>query len=155
MSTEHHKQHQSQLGTPQHDDVAFEPRDVQTSTIHKFIAYLGVAIVLSYVLTIGIYRGLTSFWSDTYTEPPPSRGESGPTYPPSPRLQGLPGSLTEPQDDWRNMVKAAAAANDTLRWVDEKNGVAQIPVKDAMDLIVEKGLPAYAAAPATSSEETK
>jgi hypothetical protein len=155
MNTEHHKQHQGGAGIPQHDNVAFEPRDVQTSTILKLLAYLGVAIILSYVLTTGIYRGLTSFWNDRYTVPPPSRGDSGPTYPPSPRLQGLPGSLTEPQDDWRNMVKAAATANNTLGWVDEKNGVAQIPVKDAMDLIVEKGLPVFAAAPAASSEEKK
>lgn len=150
MSTEHHKHHGADSGIPLHSDVSFEPRDVRTSAILKFLAYLGVSIVLSYLLVTGIYRSLTTYWSDSYTEPPPSRGESGPTLPPAPRLQGMPGSLTEPQDDWRNMVKTDTAANNTLRWLDEKNGIAQIPVKDAMELIVEKGLPALAPAPAAT-----
>ena len=60
----------------------------------------------------------------------------------------MPGHLTDPQTDWRNMLKADTEANDQLGWVDEKAGVARIPVKDAMDLIVEKGLPPVPVMPA-------
>jgi len=150
MSTEHHKSVAGKGGVPRHEDVSFEPRDVRSSPILKFLGYLGVAIVLSYFLTLGIYRGLTRHWNSKYAPPPPSRAATGPTMPPEPRLQGMPGHLVDPQRDWREKVKEDSEANNKLGWVDEKNGIAQIPVSDAMKLIVEKGLPAL---PATAAEK--
>jgi hypothetical protein len=43
-------------------------------------------------------------------------------------------------------------ANETAGWIDQTNGIAQIPVEDAMKIIAEKGLPAASTAPA---EKTK
>jgi hypothetical protein len=42
----------------------------------------------------------------------------------------------------RIKVEADIKANDELGWADKNAGIAQIPVKDAMKMIVEKGLPA-------------
>jgi hypothetical protein len=42
-------------------------------------------------------------------------------------------------------VERDTRANEELGWVDKNAGIAQIPVKDAMKLIVEKGLPAVTA----------
>jgi hypothetical protein len=148
MSTEHHKHGVEAGHVPQHEDVSFEAQDVRAAPILKFLAYLGVAIVLSYFLTLGVYRNLTRFWKSEYTSPPPSRGESGPTLPPEPRLQGMPGHLSDSQFDWREMSREDTAANNKLGWVDEKGGIAQIPVADAMKLIVEKGFPALPTAAA-------
>lgn len=148
MSTEHHKSVAGDGGVPQHENVSYEERDVSSSPILKFMAYLGLAIVLSYVLTLGIYRGLTYQWNSKYIPPPPSRGQAAPAMPPEPRLQGMPGHLSDPQFDLREKLKEDAAANKKFGWVDEKSGVAQIPVADAMKLIVEKGLPALPSAPA-------
>jgi hypothetical protein len=127
--------------------VAFEPKDVQPSPILKFLFWLGVAVVLSFILSLGIYKGLKNYWAGTHEPPPPSR-EPGIQYPPEPRLQGMPGHLNDPQLDWRDKVEADTKANEQLGWVDEKAGIAQIPVRDAMKLIVEKGLPVVPAAPA-------
>lgn len=148
MSTEHHKSVAKEGRKPQHDEVSFEARDVRSTPILKFLSYLGVAIVLSYLLTLGIYHRLTNLWNSNYVPPPPSRGEAGPAMPPEPRLQGVPGHLTDPQQDLRNKLKADTEANDKLGWIDEQSGIAQIPVKDAMQLIVEKGLPAVTPPPA-------
>ncbi len=148
MSTEHHTHGQAANGRPVHEDVSFEPRDVRTSPILKFLVSLGIVIILSYILCYGIYRGLKSYWAGSYRRPLPSRLEAGPTMPPEPRLQGMPGHLTDPQQDLRDKLKADNEANKTLGWIDEKAGIAQIPVKDAMQLIVEKGLPAVTPPPA-------
>jgi hypothetical protein len=153
MSTEHHNHGHASNGRPVHGDVSFEPRDVRTSPILKFLFYLGIAIVLSYILTFGIYRGLKSFWAGSYQQPMPSRMEAGPTMPPEPRLQGMPGHLTDPQQDLREKLQADSEANKTLGWIDEKSGIAQIPVKDAMQLIVEKGLPAVTSPPAEKKQK--
>ena len=102
MSTEHHKPGPAEIRIPLHEDVSFEPRDVQVSIILKFLAYMGVAIVFSFFLSFGVYRGLIHFWKSSYTEPPPSRAQMGPMIPPEPRLQGMPGHFTDPQHDLRN-----------------------------------------------------
>ncbi|MGB7496037.1 MAG: hypothetical protein WBR26_12965 [Candidatus Acidiferrum sp.] len=144
MSTEHHSHGQQPAGNgrPLHQDVAFEKTDVRTSAILKFLVYLGIGVVLSYVLTFFIYRGLKAYWADSHAPLLPSRVEMGPTMPPEPRLQGMPGHLVDPQQDLRDKIKADTAANNKFGWIDQKAGIAQIPVKDAMQLIVEKGLPA-------------
>jgi hypothetical protein len=147
MSTDHNKKGPAEIRLPLHDDVSFEERDVRTSIILKFLVGLAITLVISYFVTIGIYTGLTHYWASTYAAPPPSREGEGLTMPPEPRLQGMPGHMTDAQEDWRNMVKADTAANNELGWTDEKTGMARIPVTDAMDLIVAKGLPTLPAMP--------
>ncbi len=146
MSSEHHHG-QNNGGRPEHADVSFEARDVKPSPIFKFLFWLGVTVVLSFVLSLGIYKGLKTYWISTYEAPPPSR-PAGLEYPPEPRLQGMPGHLSDPQHDMREKLEADTKANEELGWVDEKAGIARIPVSDAMKLIVEKGLPAVPEAPA-------
>jgi len=153
MSTEHDKSAAGEARLPENQDVSFEPQDVRATPILQFLAYLGVGIVLSYFLVLGVYRGLTGLWDSQYVPPPPSRTEASPPLPPEPRLQGMPGHLLDPQHDWRDMVKDDTDANNKLGWVDERSGIAQIPVSEAMKLIVEKGLPAVPAAPVEKKKE--
>ena len=146
MSTEQHKHGQTNGGRPEHADVSFEARDVKPSPIFKFLFWLGLTTVLSFVLSLGIYKGLKAYFISSYEAPPPSR-VAGPEFPPEPRLQGMPGHLTDPQHDMREKLEADMKANEELGWVDQQAGIARIPVSDAMKLIVEKGLPAVPATP--------
>jgi hypothetical protein len=155
MSTEHHNHGPAEIHLPLHEDVSFEPRDVRASIILKFLAYMGVGIILSFFLSLGIYRGLLHYWDSEYTPPPPSRALAGSTLPPEPRLQAMPGHFTDPQQDLRDKVQEDTAANNRLTWIDEKAGIAEIPVSDAMKMIVEKGLPAVPAPPAEKKAENK
>jgi hypothetical protein len=148
MSTEHLSHGPQQNGRPVHPDVAFEKTDVRTSPILKFLISLGILIILSYALVYGIYKGLKTYWADSYAPPLPSQLATTPSMPPEPRMQGMPGHLVDPQQDMRNKMQADTDANNQLRWVDQKAGIAQIPVQDAMQLIVEKGLPAVTPPPA-------
>ncbi len=68
--------------------------------------------------------------------------------PPEPRLQGVPGHTTDPQLDLRVKIEGDTEANEKAAWIDQNSGIAQIPVKDAMKIIAEKGLPGASAAPA-------
>jgi hypothetical protein len=144
MSTEHHNHGQTSGERPQHADVSFEATDVRSSPIFKFLTYLGITVIASFILSIGIYKGLKNYWTSSYEAPAPMR-DAGPHFPPEPRMQGMPGHLTDPQHDMREKVEADTKANNELGWVDKNAGIAQIPVKDAMKLIVEKGLPAVSA----------
>ena len=148
MSTEQRKHALTEGDRPVHPDVAYEPTDVRVSPILRFLIALGIMVVLSYIVTIGIYKGLKSFWASTYAPPPPSRLTATPEPPPEPRLQAMPGHRVDPQQDLRDKVKADTEANEKLGWLDEKAGLAQIPVSDAMKIIAEKGLPVVATPPA-------
>ena len=54
MSTEQHKHTVAEGGRPVHQDVAYEPTDVRVSPILRFLIALGIMVVLSYIVTIGI-----------------------------------------------------------------------------------------------------
>ncbi len=152
MSTEAHKRGHGAEHAPQHTDVSFEARDVRTSSIFAFLGYMAVAIVASYAIAYFVLNTTQKMAEKSYTPPPPVRENIGATLPPEPRLQGVPGHQQDPQQEMRDKTQQDSEANETLGWLDEKAGIAQIPVKDAMKLVAEKGL---AAAPAPPADKKK
>jgi hypothetical protein len=156
MSTESHNSVHNAGALPEHDTVAFETRDVKARTIYVYLAVLAVAVILSYVVCVFILRATTKMAVESDTPPPPVRQEMGKDYltmPPEPRLQGVPGHRTDPQSDLREKMREDMEANDTAGWVDQTNGIAQIPVEDAMKIIAEKGLPAASTPPAEKKKK--
>src|SRR5216684_5033917 len=139
MSTESHNTGQE----PRHKDVSFEERDIKAGTIYRYLLALGVAVVASLLICVYILRFTANFAASSDTPPPPSRealGKDFRTMPPEPRLQGVPGHQTDPQQDLRKKNQEDAEANEKLEWIDKSSGIAQIPVKEAMKIIAEKGL---------------
>jgi hypothetical protein len=150
MSTESHNTGQE----PRHTDVSFEERDVQANTIYGYLFALGLAVVISALICVYILRFTLRYAASTDTPPPPSREALGKdrVLPPEPRLQGVPGHQTDPQADLRKKIQEDSEANERLEWIDKAGGIAQIPVKDAMKIVAEKGLPA---GPAPAAEKKK
>ena len=150
MSTDPHKPIQSAGGVPRNSDVSFEARDVRVSTIYWYLFALGLATAAALVICIFILRFTTNLAASAHSAPPPSREAQSKDsrMPPEPRLQGVPGHENDPQKDLREKLKADTDANEKLEWLDKNAGIAQIPVKEAMKIIAEKGLPAVSAPPA-------
>lgn len=146
MSTEHHNTSPGN-GEPLHDTVSFEIVDVQVRSIYWYLFALALAVIASFFVCIFILRFLTKFVSREEVPPPPSRammGDKYKAYPPEPMLQGVPGHEIDPQQEMRDKVGGDVQANEQYRWIDKDSGVAQIPVREAMKIIAEKGLPAVA-----------
>jgi len=151
MSTEQqHGQHAGEL--PRHDDVAFEPRDLNPMVIVRYLIYLAITVVVSLAICVWVYDFTSKLAADGDAPLPPVREGKAPSLPPEPRLQGVTGHDTDAQEDLRRMIKQDAEANARLGWVDEKAGIAQIPVEDAMKIIAQKGLPAVSAPPAEKKQ---
>ncbi len=148
MSTESHNKGQE----PRHTDVSFEERDIKAGAIYRYLFALGVAVVASLLICVYVLRFTTDFTASTDTPPPPSREAHGKELPPEPRLQGVPGHETDPQADLRKKNQEDGEANEKLEWIDKSGGIAQIPVKDAMKIVAEKGL---LAGPAPAVEKKK
>jgi hypothetical protein len=151
MSAESHNTGQE----PRHTDVSFEERDIQAGTIYGYLFALGTAVAVAMLICIYILRFTWNYAASTDTLPPPSREALGKDYralPPEPRLQGVPGHESDPQADLRQKIQEDSAANEKLEWIDKSGGIAQIPVKDAMKILAEKGLNA-ASAPAMEKKQ--
>jgi hypothetical protein len=133
---------------PRHDTVAYEARDVKVRAIYWYLVVLAISVAFSFLICVYILRYTARFVSHWDAPVMPARAAMGPDYrvmPPEPRLQGVPGHETDPQQDHRDKVRADNEANEQYAWVDQKTGVAQIPVKEAMKIIAQKGLAAPAA----------
>jgi hypothetical protein len=132
-------------GLPHHNTVAYELRDIKVRSIYWYLIVLTISVAASFFICIYILRYTERFVSRRETPMMPARAAKGPDYrvmPPEPRLQGVPGHDVDPQQDHRDKVRADNEANDKYGWVDQNAGIAQIPVKEAMKIIAQKGLPA-------------
>src|SRR5215470_6376141 len=144
MSTKEKHGHDAN-GAPVHSDVTFEPRDIDIGTIARYLVYLAITIVIALVICVPILNVLTKYVAEQDTPMPAIRAamtqkqRDDQQLPPLPRLQGVPGSETDPQQDLRNKAEEDTKANDTFAWVDKDKGIAQIPVAEAMKIIAEKG----------------
>jgi hypothetical protein len=144
MSTEQHKNSDQD---PVHKDISFEKKDIHIPWLMKFLAGMGAFLVASYYLCwviYGVYLGRERR-TDAATE---QAQPASPVKLPEPFLQGVPGHETDPQQDLRDMRARERNNLSQTRWVDEKAGIAEIPVEEAMKMIAEKGLPAAPAAAA-------
>jgi hypothetical protein len=144
MSTDQHHDSHHSGAEPVHSDVAWEKADVSPSTIYIYLIGLAVAVVLSYVVCVFVLRGTTNMVEKFDKAPPPIRqaiGKSYQTMPPEPRLQGVPGHGNDPQADLREKLEQDTQVMESYEKMDESSGMAQIPIEDAMKMIVEKGLP--------------
>lgn len=161
MSTEHHSPaHAANGAEPRHDAVAFERRDVQVRTIYWYLFSLAVATILAFASAVVVLRVTTKMVVDADAPMLPMRKAMTEqqklehAYPPEPRLQGVPGHENDPQEDLREKLRADTLANEQLRWIDQNSGIAQIPVSEAMKLIVERGVHGTAV-PTKTTEATK
>ena len=141
MSTEHHNAGHTNGQPPRNADVTFEATDVNTRTIVWYLFYLALAVAATFLISVYVLRITTKIDDKSDSAPPPVRQGVGPTMPPEPRLQGVPGHTTDPQQDLRTKRSADEAANERLGWIDQQAGIAQIPVDEAMKIIVSRGLP--------------
>ena len=150
MSTDFHGNAHDTGEMPRHQDVSFETRDVKVRTIYWYLIALAISVAVSFLICVYVLR-YTKHYVERFDLPaPPSRATLGADYRtmlPEPRLQGVPGHDSDPQQDRRIKVQADTEANEKYGWVDQNSGIAQIPVKEAMKIIAEKGLPAISAAP--------
>lgn len=145
MSTEHHKGTSQADGAPRHSEVSFEERDINVGTIYWYLIALGLATVAALIICIFILHITSNLAASSDTPPPPSRKAVGKDYPPEPRLQGVPGHVSDPQKDLRYKLKDDIDANEKLQWLDKHAGIAQIPVEEAVKIVAEKGLPSFSA----------
>jgi len=107
-----------------------------------------LAVVASLLVCVYILRFTLKFAASNDAPPPPSRAALGPDYrelSAGTTAAGRSRAHDRPAAGYARQMKADTEANQKFEWIDESSGIAQIPVKDAMKIIAEKGLPGSSA----------
>jgi hypothetical protein len=114
-------------------DVKYETEDFSPRGIRWFTAGLAVLAVMVFVLIGGLLWVLSN-------GRPPGQGIVTPTVP-APDMSPAPDLQVASSLDYQQMRAAEEAQLHSYRWVDREAGIAAIPIKRAMELLAERGLP--------------
>jgi hypothetical protein len=127
---------------PKHPSVHYEPNDVPVGRVLSALAAVGVMIVIAAVVSWILFRWFPNVHEQTGFVVPQLRQSIERMLPPEPRLQPSPGHPFSPQDELRQMERENEAKLNSYEWVDQKSGIARIPITEAMRLFAEQGLTA-------------
>ena len=114
--------------------VGHETKDVSIRGVLWLAAATAAGIVAAYLLTEGLMGYLQTVAERDDPQLSPLAEER--IEPPAPRLQNAPIA------DFHQFNESQNDVLDSYGWVDKQQGVVRIPVSRAMDLVMERGLPA-------------
>jgi hypothetical protein len=123
---EHHTSHGHTNGPR---GIGHETTDVNIWAVGKFGIALVVITLLSVALLIGVFQFFQSREDRVAKAIDPVK-----VFPTPQLLQDEPKNLTQFRDEEAKLVNGYG-------WVDQSKGVVRIPVDQAMDLLVKRGLP--------------
>jgi hypothetical protein len=122
-------------------EVTFEATDIRVASIVR----LGIALLITLFVSLFIvWATFRTMELHQFAEQPilsPLRVGMAPVLPPEPRLQGEPGSPMLGPQELRSVLSQARTQLDSSGWVNQSAGITHIPIQQAMDMIVQHGLP--------------
>ena len=132
--------------------VEFEREDLSTRGIFAFMIGLAIIGVVIYFIITGMYRFLDKYEQSQMSTSSPlvksedarritSRRVTKDQVEDAFKNNGAPMLESDERDQFRGFVMDQAKQLSSYGWVDEKAGVAHIPIDRAMQLIEERGLP--------------
>jgi len=115
-------------------DVTHEHGDINVRVILWFVGVLTAITIAIQIAMWGMFRGLQ--WYERSNEPyvTPLARPTGQPFP-EPTLQ------TTPWSDLRNFRAEQHQYLHSYGWVDEKLGIARIPIDKAKQLLLQRGIP--------------
>jgi hypothetical protein len=132
--------HEALDGPLHNPDTAHEHTDVNVRAVIYFLAGLTLVCVVAGAAMWGLFVLLEGQASRADPALSPLATPAG-QLPPEPRLlTDEPAVLEKQRAQERELLEKGA-------WVDQKTGVARIPIAEAKTLLLEKGLPARAGEP--------
>ncbi len=113
-----------------------ETSDANVKAVFVFGAgLLAVGIAIHFVIWL-LFRAFDAEQARRFVPQYPLAITQEQELPPEPRLQ------TNPREDLREMRASEDALLATYGWVDKNAGVVRIPIEQAMQIVLERGLPA-------------
>ncbi len=122
------KPHNASATTP-----GYETRDANAGGVFKFLVALGIVLVVTGLVCWGLFR----YFSAHDVNQPASDSPFADTrqLPLGPQLQ------VNPREDWLKFREEQEQALETYAWENRSAGTVRVPIEEAMELLVKKGLP--------------
>lgn len=149
-------------------ETEFEHEDLGTRGVFAFLIGLAVVGIVIYFIIVGMYDFLDKYERSQMATASPlvttkgamSRVVTQEDMTRTFKDNGAPMLETNERDQLRGFLMNQEDQLNSYGWVDEKAGVARIPIERAMDLIAQQGLPVYSPAnaqskPAQAKTQTK
>lgn len=141
-TSRHRRKYEINMTHVQHTDASYDRSDLEARGIISFLIGLAITVVFIHLIVWGFVRAYTHFEpkavarTSAIIEPQavPPQGDPVLRFP-APQLQ---------PDEVADLNKYREAVEQQLNstgWIDEKAGVAHIPVEKAIDLVAQRGLP--------------
>lgn len=119
---------------PPHEPAQFDS-EIHVATIFRILAGLTLLVAFAFTAMWGLSRVMKARSVDRDPQPLPVAEANQPRPRPRAALQA------DPTADMQKYAKEEEAALTSYAWVDKANGVAQIPVERAIEIVAERGLP--------------
>jgi hypothetical protein len=111
----------------------YETRDTNTGAILNFRVILAVVLVVSGLICWGMFKIFSTHAVDQPATDSPFADSR--QLPMGPQLQ------VNPREDWTNFRKSQEDALHEYSWENRSTGTVRVPIEEAMELLVKKGLP--------------
>ena len=118
----------------------FETRDANVGGVFTFLVVLAIVIIVAGLVCWGMFHYFSANEMNQPATESPFSGER--QLPLGPRLQ------VEPREDWLKFREEQQKSLETFEWVNRSAGTARVPIEDAMQLLVKKGVPVQGQSPA-------
>ncbi len=130
-------------------ETEFEREDLGTRGIFVFMVGLAVIGVVIYFIIVGMYSFLDNYERSQMATASPlvttkgamSRVVTQADMDKAFKDNGAPMLETSEKSQFKDFLVSQESQLNSYGWVDEKGGVARIPIDRAMDLLVQRGLP--------------
>lgn len=113
-------------------------REIGVRAIVQFGVWLTVTVIVVLILVYGMYRRFQKEEVARDVPPSPLVDRTQRRLPPEPRLQ------VTPERDLQAYRQEQERQLASYGWVDEKLGIAHVPVERAIEMLLERGAPAPA-----------
>lgn len=130
-------------GTPP-NSPGYETRDANTGGVINFLVILGAVLVATALISWGVFRYFAAHVQENRAASP--FADTRP-LPLGPQLQ------VTPREDWLKYRAGQQRNLESYSWVNREKGIVSVPVDQAMDILVKKGLPVLGQTPPVAAEK--
>jgi hypothetical protein len=137
---QHEREHELETSDIRNEGVHHEEGDINVTPVYKFMFWLAIMVVFTYVLVYGIMKwndGRVTKADQVVTHIPKSKNE---LLPPEPRLQLAPGHGIHPLAEGIVYRDSVMHALETYGYINKQSGLVHIPIDLAKDLLLQRGL---------------
>jgi hypothetical protein len=124
----------------------YETHDADAGGVFKFLVALGIVLVVAALTSWGLFRYFSTHDVNQAASESPFADTR--QLPLGPQLQ------VNPREDWLKFREEQEKSLETYAWENRSAGTVRVPIEEAMELLVKKGLPVQGA-PETQPADAK